>query len=205
SAGGILLAEDERVLGEINLDSTETHSVRLLSGVDYLLKNLGFRPADLDAFAVISGPGSFTGIRIGLSTIKGLADTTSKPTIPITTFEAWVEKFPNLTGIIVPLIDARRGEVYAAVFERVGEVVKELNAGRVDKPDHILPQLIQDEILFIGGGATKYRDLLIDCHHQGWKVVASDPFLGRSMARIAYQRASHGQFTSALDLQAYYL
>src|SRR2546426_7559948 len=94
SAGSILLAEDERVLGEINLDSPETHSVRLLSGVDYLLKSLGFRLADVDAFAVISGPGSFTGIRIGLTTIKGLADSTSKPTIPITAFEAWVEKFP---------------------------------------------------------------------------------------------------------------
>lgn len=205
SAGSILLAEGERVLGEINLDSTETHSVRLLSGVDYLLKNLGFRLADLDAFAVICGPGSFTGIRIGLSTIKGLADTTSKPTIPVTAFEAWVEKFPGLQGILVPLIDARRGEVYAAVFERVGAVVRELNAGRVDKPAQILSQLVQEEIMFIGGGANQYRDLLISCPHPGWKVAACDPFLGRSMARIAYQRASHGQFTSTLDLQAYYL
>ena len=204
-AGSILLGEDQKVLGEINLDSSETHSVRLLSGVDYLLKNLGIRLLDLDAFAVVSGPGSFTGIRIGLTTVKGLADSTSKPVIPITALEAWVEKFPRLQGTIVPLIDARRGEVYWAVFERVGEAVRELTAGRVDKPAQMLSQLVQDEILFIGGGAAQYRDLLINCHPPGWKVAACDPFLGRSMVPIAYQRARHGQFTSALDLQAYYL
>src|SRR5439155_8655993 len=148
-AGSILLGEDQKVLGEINLDSSETHSVRLLSGVDYLLKNLGIRLLDLDAFAVVSGPGSFTGIRIGLTTIKGLADSTSKPTIPITALEAWVEKFPAQQGILAPLIDARRGEVYWAVFERVGEAVRELTAGRVDKPAQMLSQLVQDEILFI--------------------------------------------------------
>jgi len=205
SAGSILLTDDEKVLGEINLDSPETHSVRLLSGIDYLLKNLGLPLADVDAFAVISGPGSFTGIRIGLTTIKVLADSTSKPTIPITALEAWVEKFPAQQGILAPLIDARRGEVYWAVFERVGEAVRELTAGRVDKPAQMLSQLVQDEILFIGGGAAQYRDLLINCHPPGWKVAACDPFLGRSMVPIAYQRARHGQFTSALDLQAYYL
>ena len=115
NAGSIVLSEDETILGEININSTQTHTVRLLMGVDTLLKSTGCRLDDLDALATICGPGSFTGIRIGLTTVKGLADTLSKPIVSMTAFEAWVEKFPNNEGVVVPLVDARRGEVYAAI------------------------------------------------------------------------------------------
>ena len=103
SAGSIVVAEDEKILGEVNIDSAVTHSVRLLNGVDYLLTSLGLLPRDMDAFGVISGPGSFTGVRIGLTTTKGLAETTDRPVISITAFEAWVEQFPFQQGVIVSL------------------------------------------------------------------------------------------------------
>jgi tRNA threonylcarbamoyl adenosine modification protein YeaZ len=205
SAGSIVVAENEKILGEINIDSAETHSARLLSGIDYLLKSLGLLLRDVDAFAVISGPGSFTGVRIGLTTTKGLAETTNKPAISITAFEAWVEQFPLQQGVIVPLIDARRGEVYAMVLERRGGDLKRLSEGMVDKPSQILGPLNHDEILFIGDGSTKYRDLVVEVHRPRWSIAASEGFLGRSMARLAYQRGLKHDFTSALDLKAYYL
>src|SRR5437867_3688749 len=114
-AGSIVLSDGENLVGEINVNSSETHSVRLLVGVDSLLKSSGVRLDEIDAFAAICGPGSFTGIRIGLTTVKGLAETLSRPVIPITAFEAWVEKFSDRQGIFIPMIDARRGEVYMAV------------------------------------------------------------------------------------------
>jgi tRNA threonylcarbamoyladenosine biosynthesis protein TsaB len=205
SAGSILLADDEKILAEINIDSLQTHSVRLLNGIDYLLKSLELRLNDVDAFAVISGPGSFTGLRIGLTTVKGLADTTSKSTIPIITFEAWVEKFPEQPGVIVPLIDARRGEVYATAFERTGGVCRQLTAEMVESPVRILSCLHQDKILFIGDGSIKYRELLLSFHRPQWSIATSDCFLGRAMARIAYRHALEGKYTSAQDLQAHYL
>jgi tRNA threonylcarbamoyladenosine biosynthesis protein TsaB len=205
TAGSILLAEDEKIVAEINVDSDQTHSARLLPGIDYLLKSTGLELADVEAFAVICGPGSFTGIRIGITTIKGLAETTSKPVIPIMAFEAWVTKYPTRQGVIVPMIDARRNEVYAAVFERTDEEVTQLSAGMVDKPAHILPRLKPATTLFVGGGSARYRELILGNDHSGWDVATSDPFLGRPMARLAFQRFRQGQFTTARELQAYYL
>jgi tRNA threonylcarbamoyladenosine biosynthesis protein TsaB len=205
SAGSIVLAEDEKILGEINADSAETHSVRLLNGIDCLLKSLDLHCCDVDAFAVISGPGSFTGVRIGLTIIKGLAETSGKPTIPLTAFEAWVEKFPLEQGVIVPLLDARRGEVYATVFERGDGGLQALSDGMVDKPSQILGLLDHDEVLFIGDGAMRYRQMISDCRRPLWSVASSDAFLGRPMARLAHQKGIKNEFTSALDLKAYYL
>jgi tRNA threonylcarbamoyladenosine biosynthesis protein TsaB len=205
SAGSILLAEDDKTMAEINVDSNQTHSARLLPGIDCLLKSTGLDLADVDAFAVIRGPGSFTGIRIGITIIKGLAETTSKPVIPITALEAWVAKFPTRQGIIVPMIDARRNEVYAAVFERTGEEVRQLSAGMVDKPAHIFSRMNPATVLFIGDGSAKYRELISGSDHSGWNVETSDPFLGRPMARLALQRFRQGQFTTARELQACYL
>jgi len=199
------LAEDENIVAEINVDSNQTHSSRLLPGIDYLLKSTGVDLRDVEAFAVICGPGSFTGIRIGITLIKGIAETTSKPVIPITAFECWVAKYPSWQGVIVPMIDARRNEVYAAVFERAGEEARQLSAGMVDKPAHILPRLTPTTTLFVGGGAVRYRELILGNDPSGWTVATSDPFLGRPMARLALQRFRQGQFTTALELQAYYL
>jgi len=192
-------------LGEINVDSTETHSARLLNGIDYLLKGLCLELRLVDAFAVISGPGSFTGVRIGLTTIKGLAETIGKPIIALTAFEAWAEKFPLEQGIIVPLIDARRGEAYARVFERTGGNLGVRSEGMVGNLAQLFAVLDYPQILFVGDGASRYRQVIAESGRPLWRIAASDSFLGRSMARLAYQRALQHDFTSALNLKAYYL
>src|SRR5262245_21092410 len=186
SAGSIVLAEDENILGEINVDSAETHSVRLLNGIDYLFKSLRLELRCVDALAVISGPGSFTGVRIGLTTVKGLAETTAKPIIALTAFEAWAEKFPLEQGVIVPLIDARRGEVYARVFQRTDGSLSVLGEGMVGTPSQLLPLLDYQQILFVGSGGTRYHLVISECSRPLWRIVASDAFLGRSMARVAH-------------------
>ena len=200
-----MLSQDERILGEVNVDSLQTHSSRLLPGIDYLLKNTGLELKDLDAFAVINGPGSFTGLRIGLSVVKALADSTGKPVIPITAFDAWAEKHPEYQGTIVPFLDARRGEVYACVFERSGGTLSETIPGFVDKPGQILARITTEEALFTGDGVVLYRSLIQTPLHPRWRVAWSDSFLGRPLARLALQRAQRQQFKTALDLQAYYI
>ena len=200
-----MVSEDGRVSGEINTDSAETHSVRLLEGIDYLLRSLQLSLNDVDAFAVISGPGSFTGVRIGLTTIKGLAETTGKPIISLTAFEAWVEKFPLENGILVPLINAHRGEVYSMVLERTDKQLCTLSDGMVENLAQLLGRLNHEAILFIGDGSMKYHDLISEQHKPLWKVASSDTFLGRPMADLAHRKALQGDFTSSLDLKAYYL
>jgi tRNA threonylcarbamoyladenosine biosynthesis protein TsaB len=205
SAGGILLAEDERILGEINVDSTQTHSSRLLPGIDYLLKSTALDLRGLDGFAVINGPGSFTGLRIGLTTVKALAESCRKPVIPVSTFDAWAEKFHEHQGILVALIDARRGEVYACAFERRGRELSVIMAASVDKPERILARIAWQDALFVGDGAHQYCPLICDSSHPHWRIERSDVYLGRPLARLALQRAREKALKTAEDLQAFYV
>ena len=205
SAGSIVLSEDCTILGEINLDSACTHTARLLSGIQYLLSHAEVTLNDIQAFGVVCGPGSFTGIRIGLTTVKGLAETLGKPTVAVTAFEAWVERFPEWQGVLVPMIDARRGEVYAAVFERRQSRLIQRDSGLVGAPGELLDTLDEETVLFLGGGAQKYRDLIRSRGRPRWRVAQTDPFLGRSLATLASSKAERGEWTAPPDLRAFYL
>ena len=205
SAGSVVLVGEEGVLGELYVDSAQTHSARLLSGIDEVLKSANQTISNVDGFAVISGPGSFTGIRIGLTTVKGLADSMRKPVVPITSFEAWAEKHYDLQGILVPLIPARRGEVYACVFERRGTVLRALSDGIAGEVASVIGQICEVEVSFIGYGANQYREIIEGTGRGQWKILVTDLFLGQPMARIAYRRATRKESCSAQDLVAFYL
>jgi tRNA threonylcarbamoyladenosine biosynthesis protein TsaB len=203
AACSIVLSVNGKLEGEINVESEETHSVRLLPGIDTLLRSCGRTIKEVEAFAAVCGPGSFTGVRIGLTTIKGLAESLARPTIPVTAFEAWVEKFPEQQGILVPVIDARRGEVYGAVFSRNGETAELLSPGIVEKVPELLASIAHPQACFVGGGAAIYKDLIVA--RPGWRVLAGDLFLGRAVSRIASRRAEATTFLTAAELRAYYL
>jgi tRNA threonylcarbamoyladenosine biosynthesis protein TsaB len=205
SAGSIVLARNDRLVAEVNIDSQQTHSSRLLRGIEVLLDGCGLTLNEIEAFAVLCGPGSFTGIRIGLATVKGLADSLSRPTIPVTGFEAWVEKYRDRPGILIPMIDARRGEVYGSVVQRTGEETRVLCQGVVEKADRFLSSIVHEEAFFIGGGAEVYKDLIASKQRTRWVVMSDDPFLGRAINAIAWRRAQQGTFVSAAALEAYYL
>ena len=109
---GILLAQTVQISGL-------THSTTLLPIADSLLKNAGLTIDDVDAFAVAHGPGSFTGIRIGISTVKGLAWASGKPCLGVSTLEAMAYNGIAAGGYVCPVMDARRSQVYNALFEIV--------------------------------------------------------------------------------------
>ena len=205
SAGSIVLVCGKGVRGELYVDSPQTHSARLLPGIDTVLRSVNLTISDVDGFGVISGPGSFTGIRIGLTTVKGLADSLGKPVFPVTSFEAWVEKHHNLQGILVPLIPARRGEVYACVYERQGSGLKVLSEGIVGEVASVISQISEAEVSFVGCGASQYREIIEGRGRRLWKIFVSDFFLGQPLAQIVYQRAARNEFCSAQDLVAFYL
>jgi tRNA threonylcarbamoyladenosine biosynthesis protein TsaB len=205
SAGSVVLVCEEGVLGELYVDSLQTHSARLLSGIDTVLKSASLTISDVDGFAVISGPGSFTGIRIGLTTVKGLAEALGKPALPITAFEAWVEKHRDLQGILVPLIPARRGEVYTCVYERQGSVLRVLSDGMVGEVASVISQISEAEVSFIGYGASQYREIIEGRGRGRWNIFVTDHFLGQPMARIAVQRATRKEFCTSQGLGAFYL
>jgi tRNA threonylcarbamoyladenosine biosynthesis protein TsaB len=118
SGSGAVL-EDGRLLAKFEDASPTSHSARLLVSVESMLASLGLGIRDMDAFAVTTGPGSFTGIRIGLSTVKAFAFASGRPVAPVSSLRALAWKFRDDPGLAAPMLDAKKGEIYAAVF-RVG-------------------------------------------------------------------------------------
>src|SRR5215471_18827853 len=123
-SGGAALLDDDRLLGEITLNIAITHSERLLAAVDRLVADCGLVPADLDALAVSVGPGSFTGLRVGLATVKGLAMALDLPVAPVPTLDALAARLPFADAPVCPILDARKGEVYLSLYRWDGQAMR---------------------------------------------------------------------------------
>jgi len=143
-SGGVALLDRDRLLGEITLNIAITHSERLMSAVDRLLTDCGLAPADLDGLAVSVGPGSFTGLRVGIATVKALAMALDLPVAAVPTLDALASRLPFADAPVCPILDARKGEVYLSLYRwRDGGMVREwdylalppeLAAARLDTP-----------------------------------------------------------------------
>ena len=119
-AGGAALLDGEHLLGEYTLNIKATHSERLMAAVDHLLHDCGWDLADLEAVAVAIGPGSFTGLRIGVSAVKGLALALGIPVVPVPTLDALAATLPFAVHPVCPVLDAKKGEVYACLYHWAG-------------------------------------------------------------------------------------
>ncbi len=161
-AGGVALMGEEGLIAEIRLHVETRHSERLLPVIDRLFLDGGIGLADLDAIAVSIGPGSFTGLRVGLGTAKGLAMGSGKPLVGVPTLEAMAAQFPYACLFVAPMLVARRNEVYWALFDlRDGRPVR-LRADAAASPEQILEEVgeVDQPILFVGEGAERHTELL---------------------------------------------
>ncbi len=173
----VAIAEDDRILAEYNVQYKKTHSQTLLPMLDELARMTELDMESVDAVAIASGPGSFTGLRIGSSTAKGLAQALNVPVIEIPTLTGLACNLYGTNAWICPIMDARRGEVYTGVYA-YGEDVPDASGN-----DHVplknilpdeavaLPTLVEQlhtlsrsdpdrEIVFLGDGVPVFRDLI---------------------------------------------
>ena len=161
-AASVALVKDGRLLSQATQISALTHSRTLLPMAEDLLKNCELKPADVDLFAVAQGPGSFTGIRIGVSTVKGLAWATDRPCVGVSTLEALAWHGVAAGGLICPVMDARRSQVYNALFEiRDGKPVR-LCEDRPISLEELAGELAAYETpaFLLGDGAALTADFL---------------------------------------------
>ena len=128
--GTVAICEDDRLLAEMTVNTGNTHSESLLPTVEAVLKITGTDINDIDLFACSTGPGSFTGVRIGVATIKGIAYGKGKPCASISTLEALAQNLKGFNGIICPVMNARRNQVYNALFECKDSVITRLTPDR---------------------------------------------------------------------------
>ena len=121
--GSVAIVSEDGVIAQYSLNIEVTHSERLMSTVDRVLTDTGFQIADMDGYAVAIGPGSFTGLRIGLAAVKGLALVTGKPVAAVPTLKALAWNLPYAAYPVCPMLDARKNEVYAATYRFEGSAL----------------------------------------------------------------------------------
>ena len=134
-----------------------SHAEKLHLFIEEALKDLNLNFSDLDAIAVSQGPGSYTGLRIGVSAAKGLCYALNIPLIAVDTLEVLALKLSISEGLLIPMIDARRMEVYSAIFDSKGQKIRNTEAQIIDENSF---QDIDQKINLIGDGAMKFKDIL---------------------------------------------
>jgi len=158
SVASVALLVDGGLVAEHTADSSEDHAATLLPTIESLLDQAGVAPDEIDAFALSIGPGSFTCLRIGLATVKGLAFGSDRPVAAVSTLAALAWSTGH-EGVLVPLLDARRGEVYAGVYERKGDILQERLGDGCYRAEQ-LAELVRPPLLLVGEGAPLVAPLL---------------------------------------------
>lgn len=159
---GVAVAEDDNLLGEYTINYKKTHSQTLLPMLDEVVKMTQIDLASIDAIAISGGPGSFTGLRIGSATAKGLGFALNKPLIHVKTIEALAYNLYGTSQIICPMMDARRNQVYTGFYEFQGEQLHVLKDQVAISIEEVVEELNQigREVIFIGDGIPPHKMLL---------------------------------------------
>jgi tRNA threonylcarbamoyladenosine biosynthesis protein TsaB len=155
-AGGVALLDGDRVVGDYLLDVRVTHSERLMLAVDRALGDARWSVHDLDALAVAVGPGSFTGLRIGISTVKGLALALALPVAAVPTLDAMAAGLPFAALPVCPVVDARKGEVYVSRYRWDGQRMRREWDELALSPEDLAARLDEPTIL-LGDAAEAVR------------------------------------------------
>ncbi len=197
----VAVLEDENLLGLFSSNIQNTHSETLLPMVKSLLESLKLTNDDIDAYAVSEGPGSFTGVRIGAATVKGLAFGRGKPCVGVSTIEALYENLSDYDGIVCPIMNARRGQVYTGAFYNGNRILDDTCM----MLDDLIPMLEEKgaPIHFNGDG----YDLVLG---KDIKNLRKTPELLRyqnaySVGRVAARKIKEGNFTTDEALRVEYL
>ncbi len=205
--GSVAVLEDDTVVVEVQVTSSETHAKRLMSTVDATLRMAGMEVGDLDGFAVTTGPGSFTGLRIGISAVKGFSFATGRPVTGVSTLDALAYQFPWCPCLICPFMDARKAQVYTALYRGKGDGDWEkVVSDRVVNPRQWLMQ-IEGLCLFVGDGALLYKDQIKDI--LGPRARFAAPYLNTLrasvVAHMGLKQIREGRTVKVAQLVPYYI
>jgi tRNA threonylcarbamoyladenosine biosynthesis protein TsaB len=195
----IAVLSDEEIVLEYNFSSSGNLSAMLAPSLEFVLGALGMKAAEFDLFGVAVGPGLFTGIRVGLATLKGLDFAAGKPVVGVNTLEALASKFADASQTVVPMIDARRGEVYIGGFGFEAGEMREKFAPRLLRVEDSVPLLAPfRDLVFIGSGAENHADLVRRLF-PGGRLLYRSNFLASEIGRIALRRFRAGRFLTELQ------
>jgi tRNA threonylcarbamoyladenosine biosynthesis protein TsaB len=189
--GGVAVARGTELVCEVLFDAADTHSATLMPSIDVAMRTASTKIEEIDLFAVTIGPGSFTGLRIGLATAKAFAAIRRRPLVPVTSLEVLASAFPFAVENVLPLIDAHRGEVYGALYSTKAGSPEELVAPFSSGPDGIGEKVAgRGPLIVCGTGFERYRDVLSKLAADGGRAAGKDRSIPAAslLARIALDR-----------------
>ena len=193
--------EGETVVLKEDYNNNYSHAERLHVYIDNVLKEANIKSSQLHAIAVSKGPGSYTGLRIGVSAAKGLCFALDKPLISISTLEALTHQVEVNEGVIVPMLDARRLEVYSAIFDTNYNQIRDTQAQVLDESSFI-SYLDKAKVTFIGNGVPKTKELIT---HLNAIFIEGKLPSANEMSQLAYNKYKKNDIEDVAYFEPYYL
>jgi len=193
--------EGETLVLKEDYNNKYSHAERLHVYIDAVLKEANIKSGQLDAIAVSKGPGSYTGLRIGVSAAKGLCFALDKPLISISTLEALAHQVETNKGCIVPMLDARRLEVYSAVFDSNYNQIRETQAQVLDEAS-FNSYLEEGKTYFIGNGVAKTKDIIT---HKNALFIENKLPSANEMSPLAYDKFKKSDTEDVAYFEPFYL
>lgn len=205
--GSIGLIDDEGVIAEYSLNISATHSERLMPAIDILLKDSGFSLNNIDGFSISIGPGSFTGLRIGLATVKGLAMGCNKPVAAVSTLEALAFNLSYAEYMVCPILDARKNEVYTAMFKSDGKGGMKRLVQDMAIDLQILLREYDEDIIFLGDAVDIYRERILDILKDRAHFAPKSRNMpsGASVAELGLKGLRDGRAADPANLAPFYI
>lgn len=159
----IAIMSDDKLIAEYTINYKKTHSQTLLPMIDEIVKMLGMELSEIDAIAIAKGPGSFTGLRIGSATAKGLGLVLKKPIISIPTVDGLAYNLFGTDKIICPLMDAKRNQVYTGLYEFVNGEFQVISKQKAVALEEIIEEInkLGRDVIYLGDGVTSYKELIM--------------------------------------------
>jgi len=209
SVASVAVIEDGTILGEYSINNKKTHSQKLLPMINELLRNLELNIGNIDYFAASSGPGSFTGLRIGITTIKTLAYSVNKQVIAVPTLDALANNISPTEALICPIMDARNNQVYTALYASENGITKNITEYMgihvTDLCDIINGK--NKKVIFLGDSVSIHKNLLKDKLQVPCDFVSASSLLqrGASVAEVAMKMLMESKQQSSFDMVPFYL
>ncbi len=212
-AGSVAIFRDGEVVKTTGEESGETYSSRMFRHLRMMLEELQLSLDRFDAYAVVSGPGSFTGLRVGLAAVKGWAEIYQRPIVAASALEVVAAMIESANEFVVPVIDARRGQIYFGVYASGGECMRKVAEEQVSTPTEFIRWLEVEGyqryqgkgLVFASPMAGPLRTFLENSSFASCRVAATGPFLAGTLARLAAVRLARGETITALELDANYV
>ena len=205
----VAIINEDKLLAEFTVNNKKTHSQILMPIVEQVIDRLDLTPSDIDVFAVSSGPGSFTGIRIGVATVKSLGQALNKPVVGVSGLDGLAFNLVHFNGVICPMMDARNSQVYTCLY-RSNEIeivrLKEYMAIRVVDLARFMRES-GEAVMFCGDGVFMHKELLVEEMGERAKFAQS-PFMFQRASSIAFLALKKAKLNAVLnynELQPFYL